>query len=241
MEKLIIFLLIAAFSIIKSMMDKAAERKALQARPPAVPPQNHKERVQSELEAFLAEARGGAGKAAPPQQAARPGQPASMRPEGQRSGQSQRAAGRQTSGSGQPRQKQPKAASRSQQTPRRQKPAAEQPTGAQPGTPLGAGVREHVSQHIGQHVQQHMKNMLDDRVRTDLRTGLQREGDAQRQAASAEQASTAAQSAAVRTGIVDALRSPAGVRQAILVSEILARPRVLRRPGQAADAGESVR
>jgi len=100
-------------------------------------------------------------------------------------------------------------------TPRRQRDSASRTPASRP---TGAAVRDHVSAYmesrIGNSVQQH----IDQHVQAHI---------------GSNQAATAAPShedPAFQTGtsIRELLKNPAGVRQAILINEILARPRGLR-------------
>ncbi len=223
MEKLIVFLIIITFSIIKSMIDKAAERKAQLPRPPIVrPPAEHKARVQSEIESFLSEVKAGnAGEimAQPgqqtvmmdvprPQQEARSPLPQN-RPQPQRNqGQSKGGGNKQKNQSQQKQQKKKK----SQETVARNQAAA-----------VGSGVREHVDQHIGQHVQQHMKNQIAEQVKNDMTGNLRRAADAKEATADAKGTNPSA------VAILESLKSPIGMRQAMILNEVLSRPRALRR------------
>ncbi len=85
-------------------------------------------------------------------------------------------------------------------------------------TSTGGGVRAHVDQHMRSQIEQH--------VRQDLGTGL---------AAGPERMDLGSESPSARdssgrsASLTELLRSPEGVRQAFLVSEILSRPRVFQR------------
>lgn len=85
--------------------------------------------------------------------------------------------------------------------------------------PVGSGVREHVNEYIGQHVHQHMKKQIDDYVTADMSGGT----------VAAVVPDTQEQGHKAAAELIARLRSPEGMRQAILVNEILSRPRSLRR------------
>lgn len=79
---------------------------------------------------------------------------------------------------------------------------------------------------VSQHVNQHMRSHISDDVRADLGVGLPRSVGGN--SAPAEAARGAARAVA-GAALIQALRSPDGVRQAIVIAEILARPKALRK------------
>lgn len=101
---------------------------------------------------------------------------------------------------------------------------------ASPGGPktFGSGVGAHVESFIGQHVQSHIGKQISDAVRNDISDQVRSHlGDDKNQQAAPTAATTHGSAAA--GDLLAALRSPQGVRQAILISEVLGKPKALRR------------
>jgi len=101
---------------------------------------------------------------------------------------------------------------------------------AGPGAPKpsGSGVGAHVESFIGQHVQSHIGKQISDAVRNDISDQVRSHlGDDKNQQAAPAAATTHGSAAA--GDLLAALRSPQGVRQAILISEVLGKPKALRR------------
>ena len=92
----------------------------------------------------------------------------------------------------------------------------------------GSGVGAHVDTFIGQHVKSHIGNQLSDSVKTDISDQVRSHLGEDRDRPSAPTAATTHGSAAAGDLLL-ALRSPQGVRQAILISEVLSKPKALRR------------
>lgn len=92
---------------------------------------------------------------------------------------------------------------------------------------VGSGVSEHVDSFIGDHVRSHMgrdvdkfvKKDIDERVRSHLGS----------QSSKPVEMSARDTGSAAAADILSILKTPAGVRHAILVNEILSRPRSLRK------------
>lgn len=97
-------------------------------------------------------------------------------------------------------------------------------SGLSASTATGAGVSRHVEQAISAHVRQHVGSTIGESVRRDIDEHVEATfgRDAAGGGASGGQAGGAA-------GIRRILKSPGGVQQAMLVSEILNRPRIFRR------------
>ena len=234
MEKLIVFLFIIIFGIIRTLIEKSAENKARQNRPQ--PPQaagNHKERLQSELEAFLSEVNGKQPNANRPAAAA-----TARAATANREGRNPRNSGQQAT----PAQSSQAAVQRSKQK-KSQRPrpvaAADSSSARSSGSGRSSastgsgrdrsaesvfnssspGVNDHVNAYIGQHVQQHMGNQIDAHVQANMNGGTVN-------AVAPEPPRPGNRAAA---DLITKLRSPEGMRQAILLNEVLSRPRVLRR------------
>lgn len=97
-------------------------------------------------------------------------------------------------------------------------------SGLSASTATGEGVARHVEQAISAHVRQHVGSAISESVRRDIGEHVESTfgRDAVGGAAVAGQTGGAA-------GIRRILKSPGGVQQAMLVSEILNRPRIFRR------------
>jgi hypothetical protein len=99
-------------------------------------------------------------------------------------------------------------------------------SGVGPGTSraTGSGVARHVETAITAHVRQHLSPTVSESVRRDITEHV--ESTFGRGAVSGEGAAVPGERV---EGIRGILRSPRGIQQAILVSEILNRPRIFRR------------
>ncbi len=93
--------------------------------------------------------------------------------------------------------------------------------------PTGSGVGAHVESFIGEHVKSHIGKQIGDAVQQNITDQVRSHlgEDKNKQVASA--ATTHGSAAA--GDLLTALRSPQGVRQAILISEVLGKPKALRR------------
>ena len=129
------------------------------------------------------------------------------------------------------RSKTPDSARGQQSRPRKQKSG---PTARPSANPVGvdrspgSGVGAHVDTFIGQHVKSHIGNQLADSVKTDISDQVRSHLGEDRNKPPAPTAATTHGSAAAGDLLL-ALRSPQGVRQAILISEVLSKPKALRR------------
>lgn len=121
---------------------------------------------------------------------------------------------------------------RGQQGRQKQKPAKSSKsdsTASRAGkSPPGSGVGAHVEAYIGQHVKSHIGKQIGDAVKTDISDQVRSHLGDDRNSQSATTSTTHGSSAAAE--LLRALRSPEGVRQAILISEVLSKPKALRRP-----------
>lgn len=87
---------------------------------------------------------------------------------------------------------------------------------------IGSSLGQHVDSFLARRSPQALSH-LDEQVRSDMSTGLRQESTSGSAAAPSEQQLTAAES------IISALRNPVGVRQAMMVNEVLSRPKIFRR------------
>jgi hypothetical protein len=238
MEKLIVFLVIIVFSIIKSMIDKSAERKAQQAQQvrPMIgrPPANHRDKVQSEIEAFLTEVRAGTTTQRETESRDSPmRQPAGGTPYAATAGQQPAAAQRPNkpqraqqgrAQQGRAQQGRNKSGQRNQPSSGSQKKRAETDAANRPTSMVRATAAEYENQQIGLSVQPNRRSQIDGHALADRSGGARRHTD-DVQIADGRKSTGSGSTAA---SLIEALRSPAGMRQAIIVSEVLSRPRSLR-------------
>lgn len=92
----------------------------------------------------------------------------------------------------------------------------------------GSGVGSHVDSYIGQHVKSHIGKQISDAVQHDINDQVHNHLGADKNKQASPVATTTHGSAAAGD-LLKALRSPEGVRQAILISEVLGKPKALRR------------
>lgn len=92
----------------------------------------------------------------------------------------------------------------------------------------GSGVGAHVESYIGQHVKSHIGHQLADSVKNDIGDQVRSHLGEDRNKPVVPAAATTHGSAAAGDLLL-ALRSPEGVRQAILMNEILSKPKSRRR------------
>ena len=143
-------------------------------------------------------------------------------------------------------QNQPNQGSRQQQRPQQQRPqqrpkqsqkknspklpAASQQQQADQGQKprnLGSGLSQHVDSYIGDHVRSHMGRDVDNFVKKDIdERVISHLGS---QSSKPVEMSASDTGSAAADDILSVLKTPAGVRHAILVNEILSRPRSLRK------------
>lgn len=92
----------------------------------------------------------------------------------------------------------------------------------------GSGVGAHVDSFIGQHVKSHIGKQIGDAVKNDISDQVRSHLGEDKNKQTAPTATTTHGSVAAGD-LLTALRSPQGVRQAILISEVLGKPKALRR------------
>ncbi|MCA9036870.1 MAG: hypothetical protein KDA91_17165 [Planctomycetaceae bacterium] len=219
MEKLIVLLIIGIIGVVRTLVEKSAEAKARNAPLNNKPRANNQDRVQSELEAFLTDVRQqNKGDERPLRTPSRPSAQKTSQPV-QRSNE-QRSRSKKASRTGTGTRARQSARASDSRSGARLNSMAERTVERerQEKAAFRGGITEHVDQYINQHVSEHMHKQIDDFVAQDL-------GGASNEMNMAPMVggNPAAKELAA------ALRSPAGIRQAILISEVLSRPRIFRR------------
>jgi len=119
------------------------------------------------------------------------------------------------------RQQRPEQAEQKRRAQERARAEAEQRARAEKSR-SGSTLSEHVNQYIGQHVDQHIGHGIDEEIPIEVVN----------EAATGPREKSTAEVTASSVNIADItamLRSPGGMQQALIASEILARPRSLRR------------
>ncbi|MEO2016328.1 MAG: hypothetical protein ABGZ53_18365 [Fuerstiella sp.] len=197
------------FSISKAANEKGQkQQQRVQANP------GRQQRVQSEIEAFLSEVSGNK-------------QPRkSERSEAELAEQRQRQLKRKAEAKRRQYEEQQK--QKTQQR-RRLEPQASTSKSRHVGErKVGSGVAAHVDQYIGQHVTEHINHDVDEYVDATIVDSVEEHLGSR----NLEMPSTTVgsqESSLAAASIAKMLRSPEGVRNAIIINEILARPRPLRR------------
>ncbi len=208
--KLIFIVIFMVIALIRAIRNSAQERpQGQQADAEAAA---KRRRVQSDIDAFLTEV----GASPAPKQTTEPPTPAPQRARRQESAAKRRQAGN--------RRRPPRPQER-----QRQQATARQPKDSPPITEraLGSGISEHVDQYIAQHVAEHVDSNVDDHLEVDIAHSVSSHlGDRSAELPSLTQAGVDVPTTA--ENFRQLLRSRQGVRQAILLNEILTRPRALR-------------
>ena len=221
----IVFLVVAFLTWIMNLANKNKEKKPAQ-RPARPKPQG--DQVKSELEAFLEEVTGQKQPEKPrPQQQRRPGPaPAEVRQEKRQPVPQQKAKPtprpqrpRRRPKQAKPRQKPAPAPKPVERQSLREREAAKDKIRAaeKAERKLGSGISEHVDAYIDDHVDSHLSHDINASVRAHLGSRQQ------------VMANKKAQASEMNQQIVASLRNPAEIKRAIIVNEILAKPRALRR------------
>ena len=201
--RIIVFLVIIVFKVIQWIAKKATEDAERQRRLAKRGNSDRKRRVQSEIDAFLSEVGGG-------------NQPAERNNSDDRRRQEQ--------------QKQQAIARRRQQEERRRRreaAAAQKQSQRAQDRRVGSGISEHVDQYISKHVEEHIDHDIEEYVEATIVDNVEEHlGD--RDEEMPAQTTTRKKSSEAAEAVAAMLRNPEGVRNAILVNEVLARPRSLR-------------
>ena len=199
--RLIFILVFVVIGIIRAIIKAANGENKVNQNPQMNPGRSRQ--VQSEIDDFLSEVG-----AAPHQK-----QPAARR--------------RQRPQKQRPQQRRPQ----KEQRPQRQKPkpaaARQQPSGSLRDRHLKSSVSDHVTEYISDHVEEHIDSEVDDWVEVDIVENVEDNLGDRREEMPALTRNPVKVTPA--NSILDVLRSPEGVRQAILVNEVLSRPRALRK------------
>ena len=201
--RLIVFLVIIVFKVIQSVAKKATENAERQRRMAQRGNPDRKRRVQNEIEAFLSNV-GGTNR--PPQQK---NEEARQRRE---------------------RQKQQAIAKRRQQEERRRRreaAAAQKQSHREQEHRVGSGINEHVDEYINKHVSEHIDNDVEEYVEATIIDNVEEHLGVRTEEMPAT-TTAGSESSAAAEAVAAMLRNPEGVRNAILLNEILTRPRTLR-------------
>ena len=172
-----------------------------------------RQRVQSEIESFLAEVTG----------AKKPARPAA---ESQRT--RQRRERRRQQEEAKRRQQEEQKRQQELEARRRRQRSAVQAKSRKPGErKVGSGVSQHVDEYINQHVAEHIDHDVDEYVEATIVDGVDEHlGERDREMPAFTSVKRQESAAA---SVASLLKDPVGVRNAILINEILSRPRALRR------------
>lgn len=170
---------------------------------------DRKSRVQSEIENFLAEVTG----AAPPKRKQQ-----DVNQQEQRRRQEAAAKRKQREAAAARRRKAAAAALAKSKQKKRQT--------------SGSSISQHVDEYIGQHVAEHIDNDVEEYVEATIVDSVdshlgKRDAEMPKPTGGPSPSTSGGNSAAAE--VAKLLRDPKGVRNAILISEILSRPRALRR------------
>ncbi len=207
--KAIFFLIVIVFSVIQSIM-KAAKEKAQKQQQLMNPRPERRQKAQSEIEAFLAQVTGGAGAA----------QAVDPREEEERQ--------RRKRDQAEARKRRQLEQKRKQQVAERRTSAARS-QGGQPKKKKRSGIADHVDEYITKHVNTHLDHDVNEYVEATIVDGV--DGHlGRRENEMPALTVTRHENTAAANNIAKLLRSPSGIRNAILVNEILSRPAALRRP-----------
>ena len=207
--RLIIFIVFIVFKVIQAVAKKANEGAVAQQRMAQVgdPDRNRrdrKQRVQSEIDSFLSEVRGGSPSTSAPVST----NAAALR---KREQQKQQAISKRRQQE-ERRRRREAAASQQQQQPKKRQ-----------------GISEHVDQYISQHVAEHIDDDVTEYVEATIVDNVN-DNPGKRALEMPTMASSSSRGSSTKAAeaVAAMLRDPKGVRNAILVNEILSRPRALR-------------
>lgn len=203
MARLIVFLVIIGFSVVKALINTAQEKakaEQLRQRQAGVGGPDRKRTVQSEIDAFLQDA-------SPP--APQPSQKTESLQARERRDRRRRQAEIKKRDGEKKRQQDGLSKSR------------------QPGSRnIGSGVAKHVDQYINKHVDNYLDHDVEEYVEESIVDSVNI--DFGKRPMSPAPTTTAKKNKAAES-VAALLKDPIGVRNAILVNEILSRPRVLDR------------
>lgn len=200
MGQFIIFIVFVVISVVRAISKAANEQAAKQPREIRKADPDRRRRVQSEIESFLNEVTGGKGGDAAAQQ---------KREAAERRARRERAQ----------RKQQEKEERR-----RRQVAASKEAEQRNSKRAFGSDISDHVDSYINKHVAEYVDNDIEEYVEATIVDSVEEHlGDRPTRVPDKPAGSKAAQE------VIQLLRDPKGVRNAILVNEILTKPRALRR------------
>lgn len=216
MFQLIVIVAFFAFSMIRGLMKSAKENAEKQARLAQRGDPNRKQRVQGEIDAFLSEVSGGRGEQKPKRR----------RKGGQRSQENKQQAQRDRAELQRQQQiKQRREATRARRQAESQAATApERRMGS-----MGSGISEHVDEYITQHVEEHIDNDVEEYVEATIVDSVEAHLGTRRSQMPEQIGVRSKERSAAAKSVVTMLKDPKGVRNAILINEILAPPRGLRK------------
>lgn len=219
MERLVVILIFVGISIVRGLMKTAKEKAARERHVGQRADPNRKDRVQGEIEAFLSEVGGGTSEQPSPRD----------------------ETGRRQEERRQKNQEKKERARRNEQEKRRQQAiqqkrddtrarrTAETKSANAPSRKVGSGISDHVDQYINQHVHEHLDHDESDFVDASMiETVDDHLGNRAVEMGMKTRTTRRVQSESARA-VMKLLKDPVGVRNAILVNEILSRPRSLRK------------
>lgn len=225
--KLIFIVIFMIIALIRAIRNSAMNRPGgQQVDADAV---GRRRKVQSDIDAFLSEVEASAASKAAPD-SARSGSPQTR---GQRTADARsQDSSRKRRKREQRRQRQQQQAARTPPQPSRERQALAERSGRTSPVgerPLGSGISEHVATHIAQHTSTHLDSEVEDSFETDIVHSVASHLGHRSTELPALTKTTTASVPSSATAIRQLLSSRDGVRQAILLNEILSRPRSLRR------------
>lgn len=219
MEKLIILIIFVGFSMVRGLIKSANEKAQREQRLAQRADPNRKRKVQGEIEAFLSEVGGGKDQAPPRGDAA-----TQRRNERRQRLQEEKARARRDQ---QERRRQAEIQQKREAT-RKRRQAEDQATNS-PERKVGSGISEHVDQYINKHVAEHIDDDIEEYVEATIVDSVEDNLGARNVEMPNQPTTTHAAQSPAAKAVRALLQDKTGVRNAILVNEILSRPRSLRR------------
>jgi hypothetical protein len=206
---IIVFIVLRiVFSISKANEKGQQQKQRVQANP------GRKQRVQSEIEAFLSEV---SGKKQPRQE-----------DDEELARRRQKQLRRKAEAKRRQREKQPQQQEERESRGRREPLTSSSKSRRLGERKVGSGVAAHVDKFIGQHVSEHMNHDVGEYVDATIVDSVE-EHLGNRKLEMPTMATSSAKTSSAAAAVAKMLRNPEGVRNAIIVNEILSRPRPLRR------------
>jgi hypothetical protein len=212
MPQLIIIIVFFALSMIRAVIKSANEKAEKERRLAQRGAPDRKQRVQGEIDAFLTEVGGGNSK-----------KTGGQRERQQKTEVRQDRAQRDQ----QERHRQQKIQQNREATRvRRQK---ESQAATAPQRQVGSGISEHVDKYINQHVLEHIDHDVEEYVEATIVDSVESHLGTRRGQMPGQTRTTTTKKSATARAVAALLKDPASVRNAILINEILAPPRSLRK------------